>query len=77
MTRGVFVAINGVSQPAKDAITRGKQPLFFAIDRYDLTVILARQIALDDFLRQRRRLLAEEGRMFVAFGDLLTGSRRR
>jgi len=76
ITRGVFISINGVSQPAKDAISRGKQPLFFVMDGHDLIMILSGQMALDEFLRQRRRLLAEEGLMFVPFSELFKGSRK-
>jgi hypothetical protein len=75
ITRGVFISINGVSQPAKDSISRGKQPLFFVMDGHDLMMILSGQIALDEFLRLRRRLLAQEGLMFVPFNELWKGSR--
>jgi restriction endonuclease len=75
ISRGVFISVNGFSQPAKDAISRGKQPLFFAMDGHDLMMILSGQIVLDEFLRQRRRLLADEGFMFVPFGELFKGSR--
>lgn len=76
ISRGVFISINGFSHPAKDAISRGKQPVFFAIDGHDLMMILSDQIALDDFLRKRRRLLADEGLMFVPFGEVFKGSRK-
>jgi hypothetical protein len=69
-TRGVFVAINGISTQARDAITRGKQPSFFVIDGHDLMMILAEAISLHDFLRRRVRLLAEEGCMCVPFSEL-------
>jgi hypothetical protein len=49
ITRGVFISINGVSQPAKDAISRGKQPLFFVMDGHELMMILSGQIALDEY----------------------------
>lgn len=75
ITRGVFISVNGFSQPAKDAISRGKQPLFFAMDGHDLMMILSGQLALSEFLRQRRRLLGEEGLMFVPFGELFKGAR--
>jgi hypothetical protein len=45
------------------------------MDGHDLMMILSGQIALDEFLRQHRRLLADEGFMFVPFGELFTGSR--
>jgi hypothetical protein len=76
ITRGIFISVNGFSQPAKDAISRGKQPVFFAMDGHDLMMILSGQVALDEFLRQRRRLLADEGLMFVPFGELFKGSRK-
>jgi len=69
-TRGVFVAINGVSREATIAITQGKQPSFFIIDGYDLTMLLADNMALLEFLRKRQRLLAEEGKVTAPFREL-------
>jgi hypothetical protein len=69
-TRGVFVALNDVSLPARDAITRGKAPSFFVINGHDLMMILSEAVGLADFLRKRVRLLAEEGRVCVHFSDL-------
>jgi hypothetical protein len=34
-TRGVLIALNGVSGPARDAITRGKAPCFFVMDGHE------------------------------------------
>jgi hypothetical protein len=69
-TRGVFIALNGISHQARDAITRGKSPSFFVMDGHDLMMILSDVMTLPDFLRKRVRLLAEEGRMCVSFGKL-------
>ncbi len=69
-TRGVFLALNDISLPAREAITRGKSPLFFVVNGYDLMVILSEAISLTDFLRKRFRLLAEEGRVCVPFSEL-------
>jgi hypothetical protein len=69
-TRGVMIALGGVSAPATDAITRGKTPSFFVMNGYDLIMILSEEMPLDEFLRRRVRLLAEQGRMFVPFSDL-------
>lgn len=74
-TRGVFVAMNGVTEDAKDAIIRGKQPNFFIIDGHDLMMVLSGEIDLKAFLRQRFRLLAEEGAIAVPFKDFWAGSR--
>jgi hypothetical protein len=38
-------------------------------------MILSEQIDLPEFLRQRQRLLAEEGLVTVPFGQLWAGSR--
>jgi hypothetical protein len=69
-TRGVLIALNDVSAPARDAITRGKSPSFFVMNGHDLTMILSEAITLPDYLRKRVRLLAEEGRMFVHISEL-------
>jgi len=69
-TRGVFIALNDISIPARDAITRGKAPSFFVMNGHDLMMILSEAISLTDFLRKRVRLLAEEGCVCVPFSDL-------
>jgi hypothetical protein len=69
-TRGVFIALNGISEPARDAITRGKAPSFFVMTGHDLWMILNGTISLTDFLRKRVRLLGEEGAVYVPFSDL-------
>ena len=69
-TRGVFIALNDVSLPARDAITRGKAPSFFVMNGHDLIMILSEAMTLTDFLRKRVRLLAEEGCVCVPFSEL-------
>jgi hypothetical protein len=69
-TRGVFLALNDISADAKDAVTRGKSPSFFVMNGHDLMMILSDAISLPDYLRKRVRLLAEEGRVCVPFGNL-------
>jgi hypothetical protein len=69
-TRGVFIALNDVSLPARDAITRGKAPSFFVMNGHDLIMILSEAISLTDFLRKRVRILAEEGCVCVPFSEL-------
>lgn len=69
-TRGVFIALNGVSDQARQAITQGKAPSFFIMDGHDLMMILTEAVSLPDFLRRRVRLLAEEGRVCVPFSQL-------
>jgi hypothetical protein len=70
-TRGVFIALNDITTPARDAITRGKAPSFFVINGHDLVMVLSEAISLTEFLRRRVRLLAEEGRVCVPFLELV------
>lgn len=76
-TRGAFITLNGITEEAKHAITQGKQPTFFVVDGYDLTMILSDDVGLKEFLRQRRRLLAEEGLVVVPYSEIWSGSRAR
>jgi hypothetical protein len=69
-TRGVFIALNDVSDDAKIAITRGKSPSFFVMNGYDLMMILSEAISLTEFLKKRVRLLAEEGCVCVPFSGI-------
>jgi hypothetical protein len=71
-TRGVLIALNDISAPARDAITRGKSPTFFVMNGHDLGMVLSEAMSLTEFLRKRVRLLAEEGRMCVHFSELTT-----
>lgn len=64
-TRGVFIALNGISDQARHAITQGKAPSFFVMDGHDLIMILGEAISLPEFLRRCVRWLAEEGRVCV------------
>lgn len=64
-TRGLFIAIEGFSPAALDAITRGKQANFFLMHGNDLAIVLEGHIALDDLLRAKLRRLAEEGRLLT------------
>lgn len=69
-TRGVFVSFNGVSREAALSITQGKQPNFFTVDGYDITMLLEDNVDLAIFFRKRQRLLAEEGRVVYPFNEL-------
>ena len=71
ITRGVFLSMNGYTEPAMDSITRGKQPNFFLMDGYDLSLVLEGHIDLVQLLRTKVRLLAEEGMMFISAKECL------
>jgi len=49
-TRGLFIALNDISGPAKDAITRGKAPSFFVMNGHDLLMIFSEAMTLPEFL---------------------------
>jgi len=68
-TRGVFLSLSGYAETALKAITQGKQPNFFLMDGYDLSIVLEGQIQLDMLLRIKLRHLAEEGSVFVSAKD--------
>jgi hypothetical protein len=62
-TRGAFIAVNGFTKECLQAITTNKQPNFFLVDGYDLTMVLEAQLDLTDLLRAKVQRLAEEGKL--------------
>lgn len=73
-TRGVFISLNGFSPEAIEAIVRGKQPTFFLMDGYDLTMVLEANLELSTLLRLKLRKLTEEGAVFVSAKQISTFS---
>ncbi len=69
-TRGVFIALNGISTAALHAITKGKAPSFFVMNGHDLLMILNGAISLTEFLQKRVRLLAERGSVCIPFAEV-------
>lgn len=63
VTRGVFIAANGFTEEALDALGRGKQPNFFLVDGYDISIVLHGYIDLHSLLREKQRRFAEEGKL--------------
>jgi hypothetical protein len=74
-TRGLFISVNGFSQPAIQAITAGKQPTFVMMDGADLYRALEGHLQLDVLLRRKVRRLAERGEPFVPISELFAGGR--
>jgi hypothetical protein len=70
ITRGVFIAINGISDEARTAFVIGSAPSIFLVTGYDLLMMLDGVMSLPDFLRQRIRLLAEQGLVCAPFSAL-------
>lgn len=71
-TRGVFIAANGFTPSALTAITQGKQPNFFLVDGYDLTVVMEGHLDLKHMLREKQRRLAEKGQVFLSAKALMS-----
>lgn len=70
-TRGVFISLSGITNEAELAITKGKQPNFFAVDGYDLSVVMQGHLSLPDLFRRKLRKLAEEGRIRYSATEIL------
>lgn len=73
-TRGIMVAINGVSNEAIEAISKGKALQFFVINGHDITMILSGFADLADFLRRRQRLLADKGQVVFHFNNIFNNT---
>ena len=69
-TRGFFISINNFTSGAKESIVRGKQPTFFLVDGYDLSLVLRGHVPLPEMLRFKLRKLTEEGQVFVSAQQL-------
>jgi len=76
VTRGVFISLNGITDEAERAITKGKQPIFFTMDGYDLSVAMQGHLGLTDLLRRKLRKMAEEGRIRYSAKEILETMRR-
>ncbi len=70
-TRGVFISLASITSEAEQAITRGKQPNFFTVDGFDLSVVVQGHIGLADLFRCKLRKLAEEGRIRCSAREIL------
>lgn len=70
-TRGVFLAMNGITSEAEQAIKTGKQPNFFVVTGHDLMMVLLGSLPLAEFLRRRQRLLAEEAAIVTIFNRVI------
>ncbi len=71
-TLGIFVALNGCTSNAIEALTRGKQPMFFVIDGSHLMPVLQGSVTLVEILRAYARRFAEEGCVYVPFSNLFS-----
>ncbi len=70
ITRGVFVALNGYTDGAIQALYTGKQPNFFLVDGQDIYSFLSSKWDLVELLRFKRRSMAE-GKILARYERLL------
>lgn len=70
-TRGLFLSVSGFTQPAIEAITRGKSPNIVLMDGADLVAVLEGHVPLDRGLAFKIRSLAETGRVYVPLKEWL------
>ena len=66
ITRGVFIALNGYTDGAMQAICTGKQPNFFLVDGQDIYNLLCNKWDFAELLRFKRRSMAE-GKIFARY----------
>ncbi len=64
-TRGLFVSINGYTEEALAAITKGKSPNFVMLDGSHLYRVLEGNVRLDELLYRAVRHLAETGEPYL------------
>lgn len=64
-TRGLFIAVNGYSQPLLDVITRGKPGRVVLMDRTHLERVFAKRETFAELLRRAERHLAERGEPYM------------
>lgn len=69
-TRGLFVAVNGFTKEAVEAIVTGKQPNFVMLDGAHLFRVFDGSVPFNDLLRTLVRKLAQQGRPYVPVSEL-------
>lgn len=69
-TRGLFLSINGFTEPAQRAIIQGQAPNFIMMDGAHLFRVLENNIRLDELLRRLIRICSERGRPYCPIQDL-------
>jgi hypothetical protein len=72
-TMGVFIAINGFSHDAPDALRRGKEINVLLFDGEDLEYALTTRYSFSDVLRAKLRHAAQYGAVDYAFKNYVKG----
>jgi len=70
-SRGIFISYSGFSQEGLEAFSKGRPTNLIAVTGQDLYFILEGGMPLDQMIRLKARLAAEEGRAYVPVQELL------
>jgi hypothetical protein len=70
-TRGLFMSINGYTNEALEAITKGKSPNFVMLDGSHLYRVLEGHLRLNDLLYRAVRHLAETGEPYLPMNETM------
>ncbi len=75
-SRGVFISYSGFSQEGLEAFSKGRPTNLITVTGQDLYFILKGGMSLDQMIRLKARLAAEEGRAYVPVQELLSVSHK-
>ena len=70
-SRGIFICYSGFTQEGLEAFSKGRPTNLIAVTGQDLYFILESGMPLDQMIRLKARLAAEEGRVYVPVQELL------
>ncbi|GAF88065.1 unnamed protein product, partial [marine sediment metagenome] len=70
-SRGIFISYSGFTQEGLEAFSKGRPTNLIAVTGQDLYFVLEGGMPLDQMIRLKSRLTAEEGRVYVPVQELL------
>ena len=70
-SRGIFISYSGFTPEGLEAFSKGRPTNLIAVTGQDLYFILEGGMPLDQMIRLKSRLAAEEGRVYVSVQELL------
>lgn len=73
-SRGIFISYSGFSEGGLEAFSKGRPTNLIAVTGQDLYFVLDGRMPLNQMVRLKARLAAEEGRVFVPVQELLIGN---
>jgi len=71
-SRGIFISYSGFTKEGLEAFSKGRPTNLIAVTGQDLSFILEGGMPLDQMIRLKARLAAEEGRVYVPVQELLS-----